>query len=149
MPCLESRSREQGKDHGDKMTTIDGTGIILGRLSSTTAKKLLKGEQIKILHAEKVIITGDPTSIVKEYLAFKAIGSPQHGPFNPKRPDLIVRRTIRGMLPKDKKGRAALKMLRVTIGNPDDEKGEQVSLREIRSSYITVGDVAKQLGWRE
>jgi large subunit ribosomal protein L13 len=148
MPSAENARWKQGQGIGDKMTIIlDGSGAALGRLSSTAAKKLLKGEQIKILHAEKVIITGDPTSIVKEYMAFKGIGSPQHGPFYPRRPDMLVRRTVRGMLPKTKKGREALKNLRVYIENPENEKGEALKARQIKSSYITVGDVAKQLGW--
>ncbi|MBI4170315.1 MAG: 50S ribosomal protein L13 [Candidatus Aenigmarchaeota archaeon] len=128
---------------------IDGTNAVLGRLASSTAKKLLSGQDVKIVHAENVIITGNPTQITKHYLRFKAIGSPQHGPFYPRRPDMIVRRTIRGMLPKTKKGRNALKKLRVEIGNPDNEKGEQAAVKHVKTDYITIGTLAKQLGWRE
>jgi large subunit ribosomal protein L13 len=131
------------------MKIIDGSGANLGRLSSTCAKSLLNGEKIKILNSEEVIITGNPVAITKEYLRFKGIGSPQHGPFPPRRPDMIVKRCVRGMLPKTKKGRAALKNLMVYIGNPDGEKGEKVAIRQIKSSYITVGKVAKQLGWQK
>jgi large subunit ribosomal protein L13 len=117
------------------------------RLASLAAKMLLKGEQIKIINAENVIITGNPSAIVKEYKQFKGIGSPQHGPFYPRRPDMLVKRTVRGMLPKTKRGRAALKKLRVHTGNPDSEKGEKIAARQIRSSYVTAGNLAKQLGW--
>ena len=127
---------------------IDGTNAVLGRLASATAKKLLAGEEIKIVNAEKVIITGNPTGITKEYMRMKSIGSPQHGPFPPSRPDRIVKRTVRGMLPKTQKGRAALKKLIVYAGNPDNDKAEHIATKHIRTDYITIGKVAKQLGWQ-
>ena len=37
---------------------IDGEGHILGRLASLISKKLLEGEEIVVLNAEKIIITG-------------------------------------------------------------------------------------------
>jgi large subunit ribosomal protein L13 len=128
---------------------IDGTNAVLGRLASASAKKLLSGEDVKILNAEKVIITGNAHDIVEGYLTLRKIGSPQHGPFTPRRPDMIVKRTIRGMMPKTLKGRNAFKKLRVHNGNPDHEKGEQVAIRDIKVGYITVGKVATQLGWQK
>ena len=130
------------------MMVIDGTNAVLGRLASASAKKLLGGEEIKILNAEKIIITGDPTGTTKEYMRMKSIGSPQHGPFPPSRPEMIVKRTVRGMLPKTQKGRTALKKLMVYTGNPDNEKGEQIATKHIRTDYITIGKVGKQLGWQ-
>ncbi len=127
---------------------IDGTNAVLGRLASATAKRLLAGEEVKIVNSEKVIITGNPTQITKHYLRFKAIGSPQHGPFYPRRPDMLVKRTVRGMLPKTKKGRNALKKLRIEISNPDNDKGEQVATKRIKTGYITIGTLARQLGWQ-
>ncbi len=127
---------------------IDGTNAVLGRLASITAKKLLAGEEIKIINAEHAIITGNPATTKNKYIRMKGIGSPQHGPFPPSRPDMIVKRTVRGMLPKTKKGRDALKKLRVHIGNPDNAKGEHVAVKQIKTRYITVGKIGKQLGWR-
>ena len=128
---------------------INGKDAVLGRLASLTAKKLLLGEEIVIVNAEKVIITGRPTEIRTQYVQRKRIGSPQHGPFFPKSPDMIVRRTVRGMLPKEKKGRAAFKKLRVYTGVPAGmQEGEQLAVKTIRSSFVTIGDVAKTLGWR-
>jgi large subunit ribosomal protein L13 len=130
---------------------IDGTNAILGRLASFAAKKLLSGESVNIVNAEKIIITGNPKKIVGEYLKKRRKGSPQHGPFFPRRPDLIVRRTIRGMLPKTNKGRVAFKVLRVYIGVPEvlkNEKFESVAIKDIKVDYITIGRVAKSLGWK-
>ena len=125
---------------------IDGKNAVLGRLAVGTAKKLMAGEEVQIFNAEKVIITGSPNLIKEKYLARRARGNPHHGPFFPRMPHLIVRRTIRGMLPyKTNKGRAAFRKLRVHIGAPT-EKAETMT-KTIRSRYITVGELAKRLGW--
>ena len=101
-----------------------------------------------IINAENIIITGSPNQVKEKYLKFKGIGSPQHGPFFPRQPNMIVRRCVRGMLPKEKKGRAALKKLKVYTGS-NGLKGEQVATKTINTNYITVGEVAKTLGWRQ
>ena len=128
---------------------INGKNAVLGRLASLSAKKLLSGEEIVIVNAEKVIITGRPTQIRAKYIARRQIGSPQHGPFYPKEPHAIVRRTIRGMMPKEKKGRAAFKKLRVYAGVPHGmQEGESLAVKTITSNFMTVGDLAKTLGWQ-
>ena len=128
---------------------IDGKDAVLGRLASTTAKKLLSGEEVTIINAEKIILTGRPIEIKKQYLQRRQIGSPQHGPFFPREPQKIVRRTIRGMLPyKTPRGRTAFKKLRVYTGTNGME-GEKVGVKTIKSNFMTVGDVAKIIGWRE
>lgn len=147
---------------------INGKNAVLGRLASYAAKKLLAGEEVTIVHAEDVIITGTPKKIAARYLKLRQIGSPQHGPFFPKQPDKIVRRTIRGMMPKTREGRAAFKKLRVytgsqgTNGEPKLHDAKQIDalrasnasassvyVKTIRSNYTTVGEVAKLLGWRK
>src|SRR3989338_3616367 len=123
---------------------IDGKNAVLGRVASHTAKQLLKGEEGAIGNADKIIITGRKKDIVNKYLARRRRGSPQHGPFFPKNSDAIVRRTIRGMLPKTKKGREALKKL--TVIKAAKENAKQLEEKEIKTAYITVGELAKTLG---
>jgi len=127
---------------------IDGKNAVLGRLASYTAKKLLAGEEITLINAENIIITGRPNDIKTKYLAFKGRGSPQHGPFFPRQPNMFVRRVIRGMLPKEKKGRDALKNLKVYAGS-NGMSGEQVATKLIKTNYITVGELSKTLGWHK
>ena len=132
------------------MITMDGKNAILGRLASTTAKKLLAGEEVAIFNAENIIITGRPNQIKAKYLKLREVGSPQHGPFFPTQPDRIVRRVVRSMLPyKTNKGRAAFKRLRVYVGVPQGMTGESVAVKTIRSNYISMGDVATVLGWKK
>lgn len=132
---------------------VDGTNSVLGRMATQIAKTLLKGEEVSIVNADKVIITGSPDRIVGEYLKKKTIGSPQHGPFFPRKPELIVRRTIRGMLPyKTRKGREAFKKLRVYVNIPEELAGEAgkakpLAAKEIKTDYITIGKLARSLGW--
>ena len=132
------------------MPVIDGKNAILGRLASRAAKQLLNGESISIVNAEKIIITGSPQSIKEKYLARRRRGSAHHGPYYPTRPDLIVRRTVRGMLPyKTNRGRNAFKRLRVYVGIPEGTANAEKMEASIKSNYITVGEVANALGWRE
>ena len=126
---------------------IDGKDAVLGRLSSMSAKKLMKGEEVVIINADKVIVTGRPNDIKQEYIAKRRIGSPQHGPFFPRQPNMIVRRTIRGMLPyKTDKGRAAFKKLRVYNGD-NGMQGESIAVKTVKTKFMTMGEVGKILGW--
>ena len=84
---------------------IDGTDLIAGRLSSNVAKLLRKGNRVSIVNCDKIMISGKKLSIVGEYKEFLKIASilhPKHGPFHPRRPDTIMKRMVRGMLPKEK-----------------------------------------------
>ena len=134
------------------MFVIDATNARLGRLASFVAKRLLDGEEIVIINAEKAIITGDPQVITERYLERRKRGSPHHGPFFPKRPDLIVYRAIRGMIPRKKsKGREALKRLKIYLGKPTEIKGEIMRFEEhqkpIECKFITIYELSKRLGW--
>jgi large subunit ribosomal protein L13 len=134
----------------DKMI-IDGNNAILGRVASYSAKQLLKGEEIIIVNAAEMVITGNPKQIVGKYLKRRRGGSAHHGPFFPKKPDLLVRRAVRGMVPKTKKGRAAFRKLKVHISVPSDlkdKKMEKVAIKKVRINFIRVGELAKSLGWK-
>ena len=132
---------------------VDAKGLILGRLASNVAKLLLQGETVIILNAEKAAISGKKQQIVQEAKEFLEVGHPRKGPIHPRRPDKIVSRTVRGMLPRRKpKGVAAYKRLRVYLGAPlefEDKKIQTIpeaSGDKLKSPYITVGDLAKEIG---
>ena len=135
---------------------IDAHGLILGRLASTVAKRLLEGENVIILNAEKAAISGKKQRIVQEAKTFLEVGHPRKGPNHPRRPDRIVSRTIRGMLPWRKpKGKEAYKRLRVYLGIPFEYKDKPVqtifeaSADKLKSPFITVSELAKEVGgWK-
>ena len=65
-----------------------------------------KGNRVSIVNCEKIMISGTRSNIIKEYRDFLEISSilnPKHGPFHPRRPDTMITKMIRGMLPHGKK----------------------------------------------
>jgi len=137
---------------------IDGEGLILGRLASAVAKKLMteKDTEIVIVNAERVVISGSKERTFKDYKVKKDRGSKEQGPFFPKMPDRIVKRTIRGMLPyKQAKGRDAFSRLKVYLSIPEEyetaERGkvESASAERLSRKYVTVGEVSEKLGWAQ
>src|SRR3989338_6272197 len=96
---------------------IDATDHILGRMASFAAKKALLGEHINIVNCENVVITGRKVDILADYNAKRQRGDPFHGPYFPRQAERIVRRTIRGMLPRrQEKGLSAYKRIRCYRG---------------------------------
>jgi len=124
-------------------------------MASVVAKRLLMGESIVIVNAEKATISGKRLSRVREAKAFLEVGHPGKGPFHPRRPDHIVRRTVRGMLPhRFAKGQSALKRLRVFLGVPLEFKDaalqtiSQADVGKLKCPYVTVGEFAKEIGYK-
>lgn len=136
------------------MIVIDANNLILGRMASTIAQRILKGEEINIINAEKAIISGRRDATFERYKAYAARGSREFGPRFPRRPDQIIARTIRGMIPHTKTtGRDAYNRLRVYIGVPPELSKEQASTindasitRLSTSNYTVLGDLSKRLG---
>jgi large subunit ribosomal protein L13 len=111
------------------VTIIDASGCRVGRLATSVAKRLLNKEEIAIVNAEKAIITGKERQIKKEFKKKREIGSSRKGPFYPRMPHLILKRTIRGMLPYQKPfGRKAYKRLKVYMGVPREFEGKKFEL---------------------
>lgn len=137
------------------MIVIDASKLILGRLASIVAKRLLRNERIIIVNAEKAIISGKRLSKVHAAKTFLEVGHPGKGPIHHRRPDKILRRTIRGMLPRKKpRGREAFKRLRVFIGIPEEFKSLEpqtvpdADASKLKSSHITLGELAREIGWK-
>ncbi|MEM2093236.1 MAG: 50S ribosomal protein L13 [Candidatus Bathyarchaeia archaeon] len=136
------------------MTVINAEGLILGRMASVIAKRLLKGENIVVVNAEKAIISGKRKSKVKEAKEYLEIGGVGQGPIHYRKPDRILRRTVRGMLPyKQPKGKQAYKRLKVFTGIPDElrsykmETIEEAQAKKLTCPYFTLGELAKEIGW--
>jgi large subunit ribosomal protein L13 len=135
---------------------IDASGLILGRLASIVAKRLLSGESITIVNSEKAVMSGKRLSRVQEARAFLEIGHPGKGPFHPRRPDQIVRRAIRGMLPhKQPKGQFAFKHLKVFLGVPTRLKNAhfqtipQANISKLKCPYVKIEKLAKEIGYHQ
>lgn len=140
----------------EKMIVVDGTGHILGRLASRVAKLLLEGNRVVIVNSEKVLLSGGRKSTINEFLSrleIKSRVNPEYGPYHPRRPENIVSRTVRGMLPMRKsKGALAYDRLKVFPGVPREyERVEKITFPEAIakkpiSFYISVGEISQHLG---
>lgn len=132
-------------------TVIDASGAVMGRLASHVAKRLLEGESIVVVNAEKALITGRRDSILAEYKNKRARGTQRFGPFYPRVPHLIVKRTVRGMMPyQEHRGRDAYRRLRVEAGVPPKYANQPLvkvpgALKQ-PALYVTVGELSKDLG---
>lgn len=136
-------------------TIINADGLLLGRMASMVAKRLLNGEEIAIINAEKTIISGSQRQILEKYDQNRKRGSTEFGPYYPRRPDQILKRTIRGMLPyRTPRGMDALRRVKVYVGVPgefsdvDAEVLEDAHMdRKLNNPrHITLGAVSTFLG---
>lgn len=133
---------------------IDAKDLIVGRLATYATKKALLGEKVDIVNCEEAIITGNKKEIHEKYLIKSKRGTPKKGPFFSKRPDMFVRRIIRGMLPyKRERGIKAYRNIMCYISVPEKLKKEK--LETLKSAhidklptlkYIKIKDLTKQLG---
>jgi len=138
---------------------IDATNQIAGRLSSKIAKLVLSGKRVVVVNAEKALISGSRTSVINQWKERLELGSkvnPIYGPIHPRRPDNILRRMVRGMVPRKKpKGATAMKRLRVYIGTPSGvDESKMTRFEETTATrpipvYVTMGDLSRSLGWNE
>jgi large subunit ribosomal protein L13 len=139
---------------GKQDTVVNADGLILGRMASIVAKRLLNGEEIVIVNAEKAVLSGKTKSKVKEAKDFLEVGHPKMGPYHDRRPDRVVRKTVRGMVPhKQPKGKHAYERLKVFIGVPEDLKDQKMETladaqaKKLTCPYFTLGELAKEIGW--
>ena len=135
---------------------IDAKDTVLGRLATFVAKRLLEGEQVAIVNAEQAVISGRREAtfgVYEAWLQIRNLANPRKGPVHMRRPDDLVRMTVRGMLPFDKtKGREAYRKLRVYVGVPAEFKDKEMkslpeaSLERLRTRrFIRVGELSKHL----
>ena len=138
----------------DADIVVDARDCILGRVASEVAQRALDGEAVAIVNAEGAVITGDKNDVFDTFRTRIQLGS-DNGPYYPRRPDAILKRSVRGMLPyKKPRGREALENVRVYVGNPyegDEDREAEVlegtsldRLSNIR--FVHLHEVSEQLG---
>ena len=127
----------------------DGSEAVFGRIASKVAKDLLKGDYVDVINCEKIIISGDKKLLAKKILAKKEMGSggSLKGPKYPRVADRLVKRMIRGMLPRDRaKGREAIKRLKCYIGEKNNEGVEVVKLNHRKPmKFASVAEIVRLL----
>jgi large subunit ribosomal protein L13 len=137
---------------------FNAENMVLGRMGSKVAKAALLGDKVVIVNAEKAVITGERRTVIEAFKAkhqIRTSSNPRKGPFHERRPDKMVRRMLRGMLPwPTPRGKAAYKRIHVYIGIPDEyAETEKIALegsryRSLSNKYITIEELSYELGWR-
>jgi large subunit ribosomal protein L13 len=129
-----------------QLIVVDATNCIAGRMCSHVSKLLLNGNRVAIVNAEKAMLSGNRYKTIELYKEHLEINSVT---------DTMLTKMVRGMVPKRKtSGVEAHKRLRVYIGVPEEIKSskmesfEDSKITKPESYYISVGDVAKQIGWK-
>lgn len=140
------------------IVVVDATNCIAGRMCSHVSKLLLQGNRVAIVNAEKAMLSGNRYKTIdsyKEHLGINSVTNPIHGPFHPRRPDTILSKMVRGMVPKRRPdGISAFKRLRVYMGVPEGMKSAKMEsfddskITKPESYYISIAEVAKQIGWK-
>jgi large subunit ribosomal protein L13 len=119
---------------------IDAGNQVLGRLSTEVAMLLRGkrktnftphvdcGDNVIVINAEKIRLTGDKMK-EKEYVSHSGYPGGQKfvtaEALMKKKPTAIVEKAVRGMLPKNRLGRALFRNLYVYEGNEHPHAGQQ------------------------
>jgi len=114
-----------------KWYLIDADGLVLGRLAVKVANLLRgrtkptytphvdTGDYVIIINADKVALTGKKEE-QKSYMSFSGYVGGHHHRSVPqmrvRRPDFIIKRAVKGMLPKNRLAAQMLTKLRVFAG---------------------------------
>jgi large subunit ribosomal protein L13 len=137
----------------NRMIVIDATDLVLGRMAAYAAKQALLGETISIVNAEKAVITGRPEMVLAQQKRKRDMGAPLIGPYYPRMPERIVKRTIRGMLShKNPRGKDALARIKCYCGVPDalrNEKAqtfEHMNVHKKHVKYVSIAEISRHFG---
>jgi large subunit ribosomal protein L13 len=155
-PAADAEVKPEGPA-SDGVLYIDATGHIAGRLCSRVASEILRGKRVVVLNAEMAVLSGKREAIIEAWKQRLELGSkvnPIYGPLHPRRPDNIMWKMVRGMVPKTKtKGTLGLKRVRFYMGVPAKYSG--VKLTKIDEAlatrplpmYTTIAELAHNIGW--
>jgi len=110
---------------------IDADGVVLGRLAAEVAKILRgknkpyfaphldTGDHVVIINASKVILTGNKL-MQKQYHRHSGypggLRSVPYSKLMATRPEMVIEKAVKGMLPRNRLGNAMLKKLKVYRG---------------------------------
>jgi len=118
---------------------VDAEDLVLGRMATEVARVLRgkhkptftphldTGDHVIVVNAAKVVLTSGKS---EKKMVYRHSGYPggiratTYGDLLSKKPEEAVRRSVRGMLPKNRLGRQMLKKLKVYAG-PDHPHGAQ------------------------
>jgi large subunit ribosomal protein L13 len=119
---------------------IDAEGLVLGRVATEVARILRgkhkpifaphmdTGDFVIIVNADKIVLTSGKadTKLVRRHTGYPGgLKSRTYGELLAVRPEEAVRRTVRGMLPKNRLGRQLITKLKVYAGPTHPHAAQQ------------------------
>ena len=142
MPTFTPKASEIERD----WLIIDADGLVLGRLATevaailrgkhkpTFAPHMDTGDHVIIINCEKIVLTAGKAEKKKVFRHSGYPGGIKEQTFADlleKKPEDAVRNTVRGMLPKNRLGRAQLKKLKVYAGPNHPHAAQQPQVLEL------------------
>ena len=123
-----------------KWYVVDATDMVLGRLASQVAMVLRgknkptftpnvdTGDYVIIINADKVRLTGK--RLEKKYYRYHTgyiggLKEVQYKKLMAEKPEFVVYKAVKGMLPKNAIGRTMIKKLHVYAGNEHNHQAQQ------------------------
>ncbi len=125
---------------------VDANGKTLGRLATEIARRLRgkhkpeytphvdTGDYIVVVNAEKVRVTGNKATDKMYYSHSGYIGGIKSISFDKlidNKPELVIERAVKGMLPKNPLGRAMFRKLKIYAGSEHKHTAQQPQPLEI------------------
>ena len=125
---------------------IDADGKTLGRMATEIARRLRgkhkaeytphvdTGDYIVVVNAEKVTVTGKKTT---DKIYYRHTGYPggikeiNFEKLQAFKPEMIIEKAVKGMLPRNPLGRAMFRKLKVYAGNEHNHAAQQPQTLEI------------------
>ena len=119
---------------------VDATDKVLGRLAAEIARRLRgkhkpeftphvdTGDYIVVVNAEKIRVTGNKAASKMYYRHSGHVGGLKSTTFEKlmeTKPRLAIMHAVKGMLPKNRLGRAMMKKLRIYVGNEHPHTAQQ------------------------
>jgi len=142
---------------GVSMMIVNANELVAGRLASKVAKAIVRGENVTVINAEKLVIVGNKESIAAKYTVkvdAAVLSNPHFGPKYDRIPSKMFRRMVRNMLPTKKRAKdRMIKQLKTFNGSAKgiDEKSA-ITFEDIkfnhRNNYMQLKDVALLIGGR-
>ena len=130
-----------------KWYVVDAEGKTLGRLCSEVAKVLTgknkpcytpnidTGDYVIVINAEKIHLTGNKLLDKKYYRHTEYPGGRKEVMYKDliaNKPEFVIEKAVKGMLPKNKLGRAQFKKLKVYAGSEHEHAAQKPEVLDIK-----------------
>ena len=134
---------------------IDASGLVAGRLSSKIAKKIIEGETVIIVNAEKAVMVGRREATMEKWkgrIDARVLSNPHFGPKYERIPSRILKRMIKGMLPNRKvTAERLMKQVKIYNNVPKNLKDQTFETMPVvkcnkKHDFLELKELAQLLG---